>query len=51
MFEYIAAAKSTGDLPFMDRNTYERALSTGRVGGLSSSRWRWGSVMVQDIGK
>ena len=33
MFEYIATTKSAGDLPFMDRNTYETALMTGRIGG------------------
>ena len=36
MFEYIAATKSTGDLPFMDRKTYEVALTAGRIGGHSS---------------
>jgi hypothetical protein len=36
MFEYIAATKSTGALPFMDRKTYEQALSTGRIGAHSS---------------
>jgi len=36
MFEYIAMTNASGDLPFMDRKTYEHALSTGRIGGHSS---------------
>lgn len=32
MLKYIAATETTGDLPFMNRKTYARALSAGRVG-------------------
>jgi enoyl-CoA hydratase/carnithine racemase len=32
MLKYIAATETTGDLPLMNRKTYARALSTGRLG-------------------
>lgn len=32
MDKYIAATEATGELPFMDRNTYERAMRRGHVG-------------------
>jgi hypothetical protein len=31
MLNYIAATKSTGELPLMNRETYARALSTGHL--------------------
>jgi enoyl-CoA hydratase/carnithine racemase len=37
MREYIATTNATGDLPLLDRETYERALSSGRLGGDSSA--------------
>lgn len=40
MFEYIAATNSTGDLPFMDRKTYEEALRAGRIGSPASAHRR-----------
>jgi enoyl-CoA hydratase/carnithine racemase len=36
MLEYIATTDATGELPLLDRETYARALSTGRIGGSSS---------------
>ncbi|HYT52117.1 MAG TPA: enoyl-CoA hydratase/isomerase family protein, partial [Gaiellaceae bacterium] len=33
MLAYIAATEATGELPLLNRETYARALSTGRVGG------------------
>src|SRR5207247_174553 len=33
MLAYIAATEPTGELPLLNRETYARALSTGRVGG------------------
>jgi enoyl-CoA hydratase/carnithine racemase len=36
MIEYIAATDATGELPLLNRETYERALSAGRLGGSSS---------------
>jgi enoyl-CoA hydratase/carnithine racemase len=36
MLEYIAATDATGELPLLDRDTYARALSAGRIGGSSS---------------
>src|SRR6266567_4370432 len=35
MLAYIAATEATGELPLLNRETYARALSTGRVGGQS----------------
>jgi enoyl-CoA hydratase/carnithine racemase len=32
MLEYIATTEATGELPLLDRKTYDRALSTGRIG-------------------
>jgi enoyl-CoA hydratase/carnithine racemase len=32
MDQYIAATEANGDVPFMDRNVYARALATGHVG-------------------
>jgi enoyl-CoA hydratase/carnithine racemase len=32
MINYIAATKATGELPLMNKETYARALSTGRLG-------------------
>jgi enoyl-CoA hydratase/carnithine racemase len=32
MLKYIAAKETTGDLPLMNRKTYARALSAGRLG-------------------
>ena len=32
MLNYIAATKATGELPLMNKETYARALSTGRLG-------------------
>jgi enoyl-CoA hydratase/carnithine racemase len=31
MLEYIATTEATGELPLLDRKTYDRALSTGRI--------------------
>src|SRR6266487_226235 len=36
MLAYIAATEATGELPLLNRETYARALSTGRVGGQSN---------------
>ena len=36
MLEYIATTDATGELPLLDRETYARALSAGRIGGSSS---------------
>ncbi|RNM12090.1 enoyl-CoA hydratase/isomerase family protein [Nocardioides pocheonensis] len=36
MREYIATTNATGELPLLNRETYERALSSGRMGGGSS---------------
>ena len=36
MLEYIATTKATGELPLLDRKTYDRALSTGRMGSHSN---------------
>jgi enoyl-CoA hydratase/carnithine racemase len=36
MLEYIATTEATGELPLMDRETYARAFSAGRLGGSSS---------------
>ena len=33
--EYVATTEATGELPLLNRKTYERALSTGRMGGHS----------------
>ena len=38
MLAYIAATEATGELPLLNRETYARALSTGRVGGSDSHR-------------
>src|SRR6266568_5569586 len=35
MLDYIAATDATGELPLLDRETYARALSAGRIGGSS----------------
>jgi enoyl-CoA hydratase/carnithine racemase len=35
MLEYVAATEATGELPLLNRTTYERALSTGRIGNHS----------------
>ncbi len=32
MLDYIATTEATGELPLLDRKTYERALNTGRMG-------------------
>ena len=32
MLEYVATTEATGELPFLNRKTYERALSAGRIG-------------------
>ncbi|MDE5441659.1 hypothetical protein GWG65_09405 [Bradyrhizobium sp. CSA207] len=32
MLKYIAATKATGELPLLNRKTYARALSAGRLG-------------------
>src|SRR6266540_3035270 len=32
MLDYIATTEATGTLPLLDRKTYDRALSTGRIG-------------------
>jgi hypothetical protein len=37
MLEYIATTDATGELPLLDRETYARALSAGRIGGSSSA--------------
>jgi hypothetical protein len=31
MLEYIATTEATGELPLLDRKTYDRALSAGRI--------------------
>jgi enoyl-CoA hydratase/carnithine racemase len=36
MLAYIAATEASGELPLLNRETYARALSTGRVGGQSN---------------
>ena len=36
MLEYIAATEATGELPLLNRETYARALSAGRIFGSSS---------------
>ena len=36
MLAYIAATEATGELPLLNRDTYARALSTGRLGGRSN---------------
>ena len=36
MLEYIATTDATGELPLLNRETYARALSAGRIGGSSS---------------
>jgi len=36
MLAYIAATEATGELPLLNREAYARALSTGRVGGITS---------------
>jgi enoyl-CoA hydratase/carnithine racemase len=36
MLEYIAATEATGELPLLDRKTYDRALSAGHVGSHSN---------------
>ena len=36
MLAYIAATEATGELPLLNRETYARALSTGRLGGQSN---------------
>jgi enoyl-CoA hydratase/carnithine racemase len=36
MREYIATTEATGELPLLNRATYERALSAGRIGASSS---------------
>src|SRR6266480_4665253 len=36
MLEYIATTEATGELPLLDRKTYDRALSTGRIGSHSN---------------
>jgi len=36
MLAYIAATEATGELPLMNRDTYARALSVGRLGGSAS---------------
>jgi hypothetical protein len=36
MFAYIVATEATGELPFLNRETYARALSTGRLDGQSN---------------
>jgi enoyl-CoA hydratase/carnithine racemase len=33
MLEYIATTEATGELPLLDRKTYDRALRTGRIRG------------------
>jgi enoyl-CoA hydratase/carnithine racemase len=38
MLAYIAATEATGELPLLNRETYARALSTGRLGGRDSHR-------------
>lgn len=35
MLEYVATTEATGELPLLNRKTYERALSTGRMGSHS----------------
>ena len=36
MLEYIATTEATGELPLLDRKTYDRALSMGRIGSHST---------------
>ena len=36
MLEYIATTEATGELPLLDWKTYDRALSTGRIGSHSN---------------
>ena len=36
MLAYIAATEATGELPLLNRETYARALSAGRLGGQSN---------------
>ncbi|HMH86695.1 MAG TPA: enoyl-CoA hydratase/isomerase family protein [Gemmatimonadaceae bacterium] len=36
MLEYIATTEATGELPLLNRKTYDRALSTGRIGSHSN---------------
>src|SRR5437763_10728838 len=36
MLEYIATTEATGELPLLDRKSYDRALSTGRIGSHSN---------------
>ena len=36
MLEYVATTEATGELPLMDRDTYERALNEGRIGSHSN---------------
>ena len=36
MLDYLAATDATGELPLLNRETYARALSSGRIGGSSS---------------
>ena len=38
MLAYIAATEATGELPLLNRETYARALSTGRLGEIDSHR-------------
>jgi enoyl-CoA hydratase/carnithine racemase len=38
MLAYIAATEATGELPLLNRETYARALSTGRLDGRDSHR-------------
>ena len=38
MLAYIAATEATGELPLLNRETYARALSTGRLGGSDAHR-------------
>src|SRR5438552_9436993 len=38
MLAYIAATEVTGELPLLNRETYARALSTGRLGGSDAHR-------------
>jgi len=36
MLEYIATTEATGELPLLDRETYARAFSAGRLGASPS---------------
>jgi hypothetical protein len=38
MLEYIATTDATGELPLLNRDTYARALSAGRLGGAQARR-------------